>query len=180
MQSPLEFRKHWLAAMRRAGVADFCFHDLRHTAASYPGDGWCEPFPRLQRCLPQDPADGETVCPPVRSPHHASRTSTHRQNLRRSECPTGRTPAEYEFADHLAPRGWAWEFLRRHADYRSGWGKLFVGFGPLIVKHGPFTEWVKHPEALKFEPDAWVSHPLYGTREPGNRWQSVGRGTWNA
>lgn len=32
---PLEFRKHWLAALRRAGVKDFCFHDLRHTAASY-------------------------------------------------------------------------------------------------------------------------------------------------
>jgi integrase len=32
---PLEFRKHWLAALDRAEVRDFRFHDLRHSTASY-------------------------------------------------------------------------------------------------------------------------------------------------
>lgn len=32
---PVEIRKAWETAMRRAEIADFRFHDLRHTAASY-------------------------------------------------------------------------------------------------------------------------------------------------
>jgi integrase len=32
---PLEFKKHWAKALEVSGVADFTFHCLRHTAASY-------------------------------------------------------------------------------------------------------------------------------------------------
>ena len=32
---PLDIRKHWQAAIAQAGIDDFRFHDLRHSAASY-------------------------------------------------------------------------------------------------------------------------------------------------
>ena len=32
---PIEIKKAWYTALRRSGVDDFRFHDLRHTAASY-------------------------------------------------------------------------------------------------------------------------------------------------
>jgi integrase len=34
-QKPFEIKKHWLQAVETAGLTDFKFHDLRHTAASY-------------------------------------------------------------------------------------------------------------------------------------------------
>ncbi|MFN4163128.1 MAG: tyrosine-type recombinase/integrase [Ferrovibrio sp.] len=33
--APLTIKKHWLKALKEAGVEDFRFHDLRHSAASY-------------------------------------------------------------------------------------------------------------------------------------------------
>ncbi|OGI28891.1 MAG: integrase [Candidatus Melainabacteria bacterium RIFOXYA12_FULL_32_12] len=34
-KAPMEIRKHWYKAINDAGITDFKFHDLRHTAASY-------------------------------------------------------------------------------------------------------------------------------------------------
>jgi site-specific recombinase XerD len=34
-QQPIDLRKPWETALQRAGIADFHWHDLRHTAASY-------------------------------------------------------------------------------------------------------------------------------------------------
>lgn len=34
-KAPMEIRKHWLNAVEDAGIEDFRFHDLRHSAASY-------------------------------------------------------------------------------------------------------------------------------------------------
>ena len=38
-EKPLEIAKAWTTAVKKAGVADFRFHDLRHTAASYLAQG---------------------------------------------------------------------------------------------------------------------------------------------
>ena len=35
VQKPAELRGAWVAAMKKAGLRDFRFHDLRHCAASY-------------------------------------------------------------------------------------------------------------------------------------------------
>lgn len=34
-QQPIDLRKPWESALQRAGIEDFTFHDLRHSAASY-------------------------------------------------------------------------------------------------------------------------------------------------
>lgn len=40
-RKPFEFRKHWNAALKQAEIADFKFHDLRHTCGSYLAMNGC-------------------------------------------------------------------------------------------------------------------------------------------
>jgi integrase len=34
-KKPFDIRRAWEAALKKANIPDFCFHDLRHSAASY-------------------------------------------------------------------------------------------------------------------------------------------------
>jgi integrase len=34
-EQPIDLRRPWEEALKRAGIQDFCFHDLRHSCASY-------------------------------------------------------------------------------------------------------------------------------------------------
>lgn len=43
-QEPIYFRKAWYNALEKAGIADFRFHDLRHSTASYLAMGGATPL----------------------------------------------------------------------------------------------------------------------------------------
>ena len=67
--APVDLRAPFETALKRAGIADFRWHDLRHTAASLSRHEWRQP--RRDRRGPgsQDPGHGEAVRPPERSAH---------------------------------------------------------------------------------------------------------------
>lgn len=79
--------------------------------------------------------------------------------------PNWKNPEDYEFADHLTRREWAWEFLRRNKHYRAQWLELALSAADLVHDYGPLSDWPKVASLLKAEPNAWVAHPLYGTLE---------------
>lgn len=79
--------------------------------------------------------------------------------------PNWKNPEDYEFAEHLTLRGWAWEFLRRNQHYRAQWHELAESAADLVKQYGPLCDWPKTESLLKAEPNAWVAHPLYGARE---------------
>ena len=68
-QRPVGIREAWEYAVKRAGIVDFRFHDLRHSAASYLAMSGASLAEIAEVLGHKTPGHGQAVCPPVRSPH---------------------------------------------------------------------------------------------------------------
>jgi hypothetical protein len=65
--------------------------------------------------------------------------------------------SEYEFTKTLDDKGWAWEFLRRNAEYRASWSEFAAKAEPLQQLYGIYENW--DAKALDNVADVWVFCP---------------------
>jgi hypothetical protein len=78
---------------------------------------------------------------------------------------------EYDFLEKLKqPREWAWEFLRRNAEYRKCWAEFQAEIMPLKKDLGSYLQW--RPKSLTKVPDAWGYFPPRLKGEGLKDWQA--------
>jgi len=61
--------------------------------------------------------------------------------------PDWRNPDDYTYLERMLPRGWAWEFLRRSAEYRTAWAEWSAVQATLHTS--PSVEVVRKRDALQ-------------------------------
>ena len=66
---PIDVRTPFKTALKKAEITDFRFHDLRHSAASYLAMNGASLAEIAEVLRTQNFADGQTLCPSIRSPH---------------------------------------------------------------------------------------------------------------
>jgi hypothetical protein len=66
---PVNIENHWQKALKTAGIENFRFHDLRHSAASYLAMNGATLARNRGRTGAQVFADGRAIRSPERGPH---------------------------------------------------------------------------------------------------------------